>query len=103
MANDKQASRYHNLKIRKIDTEPIESLSSLNPNFPNLYESQKQKVLLPEILKSTQKITGFQNHSKFLENITTSFEKTQREECDTPCFNKRRLPDQFSKDGTLES
>jgi hypothetical protein len=103
MANDKQASRYHNLKIRKIDTEPIESLSSLNPNFPNLYESQKHKVLLPEILKSTQKITGFQNHSKFLKNLTTSFEKTQREECDTPCFNKRRLPDQFSKDGTLES
>jgi len=68
MNNYRHSSRHNNVKIRKIDTDPIDSLSSLIPNFPALYENQK--VLLPEILKSQQLISG--NQSKFLDNLEQS-------------------------------
>jgi len=65
MNNYRRSSRHSNVKIRKIDTDPIDSLSSLIPNFPTLFENQK--VLLPEILKPQQQISG--NQSKFLDNL----------------------------------
>lgn len=76
-------------------------MSLLNLNFPTFPDERKQKVLLPEILrrnsslKSTEHTEWDQNQSKFPENLTTRLETRQmkRDQCDTPCFNKRRSPD----------
>jgi len=65
MNNYRHSSHLRNVRIRKIDTDPFDSLSSLIPNFPTQYENQK--VLLPDILKSQQKIPA--NQSKFLDNL----------------------------------